>query len=638
MAISANFSTTQPSLLLDFANTATLDPRVTFTRSVPATYYDNHTSTLAEQNSFVQSNNFATTWSLVNIATPTQGATDPFGGATAWTLDEGTATGTHNIYQAVGMQSQFSYTYTLSVYAQNVTGQYVQLSFYSALAGAAASAIFDLSTGTVANSSGSYPVTGTACVLVPSTTWYRCSLSVTIPVSAYIGAFSLRIAMTNATTLPSTLGYLNSYTGTSRTINIYGAQFEQRASTTIYTPTTTSPVVNFIPTLQTAAINVPRFDYDPVTRQAVGLMVEQQSTNLTTQSQTFSSWITGGSSTVTNNVNIAPNGTLTTSSLIPTAAAGNHYLYLNSALGSGTFTFSVYAKAAGYPRLGIRVYDGSAYQIRVTFDLSNGTIALLESGTATITSVGNGWYRCTGTGYSAAGSMGSIAGWTIESLPAGLTVQASFTGDGYSGAYIWGAQIEALPFASSYIATTTAATVRTADLAVMTGTNFSSWFNSGQGTFYTDSNSDILNAYIARSTYNQNAKSTFALLSGGDTLLTANIYVRANSTYNVAQFIYAGSGTDITPSIADTINISINIDKITAYINNQSQLYGISAVGQIAALTTNGGRSGGNSYANANSMTIGYNSGYFAAFSGHIKKLAFYPAQLTNAQIQNLTL
>jgi hypothetical protein len=624
MAISANFSTTQPSLLLDFANTTTLDPRVTFTRSVPATYYDNHTSTLAEQNLFLYSQDFTNNyWKAFSAVTATGNAiAAPDGTVTATQIAANLAASNNGSFENTIGAPVGS---TITVYAK--AGNVNYLAIGSANSNAWAS--FNLSTGATGNSFAC-----TTSIVSVGSGWYRC-------VMANITSALTRVMFAMKSTDVTGDPWSNGTVAIGDYIYVWGAQLEQRTAPTAYNLTTTSQVVNYIPTLQTAAINVPRFDYDPVTRQAVGLMVEQQSTNLTTQSQTFSTGWTTTQLTAINNTVIAPNGTLTGTNIIPAAVSNIHGIQFTPNLGSGTFTYSVYAKAAGYPRLGLRVYDGTAYQIRVTFDLSNGTVVLLEAGTATITSVGNGWYRCTGTGVSASGTMGATAGWVIESLPAGVTVQTVFTGDGYSGAYIWGAQIEALPFASSYIATTTASTVRTADLAVMTGTNFSSWFNSGQGTFYTDSNSDILNAYIARLTYNVGSKTTFALTTDSNyisTIVTTTVNVRGNNSYTVGQFIYTGGGTDFGGSIQNTILIPTNIDKIATYINNPAQLYAISAVGQISAVTTNGGRPGGNSYANANMMNIGYNSGYQAAFSGHIKKLAFYPAQLTNAQIQNLTL
>jgi len=192
--------------------------------------------------------------------------------------------------------------------------------------------------------------------------------------------------------------------------------------------------------LQTAVTNAPRFDHNPATGESLGLLVEEARTNVWLYSEQFDQWFNGTTLTVTANAGTSPNGTTTANKIIPSVVSGNHYVTNFATRGSGTFTFSVYAKANGYPRLGLRVYDGTAYQIKVTFDLSAGTVVLLESGTASITPVGNGWYRCSGTGTSASGNMGAVAGWVIESLPTTTTVQQSFAGDGTSGALLWGAQ------------------------------------------------------------------------------------------------------------------------------------------------------------------------------------------------------
>jgi hypothetical protein len=589
MTISANFSTTQPSLLLDFANTATLDPRVTFSRSTPAVYYDKNTNAIAEQNTYIQSNNFATSWILTNIATPAQGATDPFGGASAWTLDEGTATGTHNIYQGMVMQNQVSYTYTLSVYAQNVTGQYVQLSFYSAIAGSAASAIFDLSTGTVANSAGGYPVTGTTCVLVPSTTWYRCSLSATIPVAAYIGGFSARIAMTNATTLPSTLGYLNSYTGTSRTINIYGAQFEQHPFVGLYTPTTTTTVTNTIPQLLSAAINVPRFDYDPITRQALGLVTELQSPNLFTYSSDFSNaaW-TKTALNLTPNIIVAPDGTLTGSKISSSSGTWTSGLISTGSLSVASSSISVYAKAAEAPIIQIATYNYGNFQcyFDLTTGVSNGTAGF----TRTMTDVGNGWWRCTVSGTLTAGGNFIFIPMAVNSglNPAPIG----------QGIYIWGAQLENSTFTSSYISTTTAAAVRTRDNAFITGTNFTSWYSQVQGTLYAEA---ALNATTGNTNYCAAVIDNTAQTAPYTRVINVSGSLAANINYKGA-VTYSQSGTGLS------------------YFNGVSSASGGSATVQLPATQ----------------LAIGIWISIYA-WTYRVKKIAYYPVALTATQLSALT-
>jgi hypothetical protein len=147
--------------------------------------------------------------------------------------------------------------------------------------------------------------------------------------------------------------------------------------------------------------------------------------------------------TVTANTGgLAPDGTTTAEKVIPSTNNIAHGIYQAGAFGAGTFTFSAYAKAAGYPRLGLRVFDGAAYQLRATFDISAGSIVSTEAGVAFITSVGNGWYfiGCRGT---TAANMGTTTGWVLEPLNAGSVVQGAFAGDGTSGALLWQVQVVA---------------------------------------------------------------------------------------------------------------------------------------------------------------------------------------------------
>jgi hypothetical protein len=110
--------------------------------------------------------------------------------------------------------------------------------------------------------------------------------------------------------------------------------------------------------------------------------------------------------------------------------------------------------------------------------LSNGTLINLGSGTSggKIENAGNGWYRC--SLYQASG---------IIALSLGLLNNSgtiSYAGDGTSGAYFWGAQLEDAAYATSYIPTTTASVTRVADAASKTG--ISSLIGQTEGTMFAD--------------------------------------------------------------------------------------------------------------------------------------------------------
>jgi hypothetical protein len=148
----------------------------------------------------------------------------------------------------------------------------------------------------------------------------------------------------------------------------------------------------------------------------------------------------------------APDGTSNAVKLVPSTVLGLHGGYGGNTF-TGENTLSIYAKAAGYKRLGFRVWDGSLYQMRVTFDVEAGTVVLLEAGTAGMEEVEGypGWWRVWITGSS--GVLMGIHG--IEVLNDSSTVQTAYSGDGTSGMYLFGLQCVEGDQPGYYVKTTT---------------------------------------------------------------------------------------------------------------------------------------------------------------------------------------
>jgi hypothetical protein len=158
----------------------------------------------------------------------------------------------------------------------------------------------------------------------------------------------------------------------------------------------------------------------------------------------------------------APDATTTANSLIESSATGLHYVqqFSPTLVSGNTYTISVYLKAGtrtwGYIGLPSGVFGAtSAY-----FNLSTGAVGTVVGGTAAITSVGSGWYRCSITKAATAGAGGNIL---IATATADNTV--SYTGDGTSNILVWGAQLEIGTSAFTYIPTTTTAVYGTPTLS-----------------------------------------------------------------------------------------------------------------------------------------------------------------------------
>jgi hypothetical protein len=227
--------------------------------------------------------------------------------------------------------------------------------------------------------------------------------------------------------------------------------------------------------IQRATTNVPRFDHDPLSRQSLGLLSEVERVNLLLRSEEFQTTWAPTLSSVTVNTERAPSGTLTADTL----ATNNGTTIINAyvsqditkAASATTYTYSVYAKQGGLNSITLVAHQASDLGNRgiVGVSLVNGSITTAASAVGTFTAASAvvipfdaGWYRIALTFTT---STETLLRLRISARDATAT-----TGDGTSGIYLWGAQLEAASSASTYIPTTTATVTRTADSAVIDGT------------------------------------------------------------------------------------------------------------------------------------------------------------------------
>lgn len=169
--------------------------------------------------------------------------------------------------------------------------------------------------------------------------------------------------------------------------------------------------------------------------------------NLFSYSNDFSNAVWIKAQSLLTPVNIAaPDGTLTAIKLVEgTQPTAYHQLYQSYAATDITkpVTFSFYAKAAELTKVNIM-----ANWLTVGhFDLANGTAT---GAGRTITPVGNGWYRCSVTGTPPDTTSRTYVVQLINS-----SGQEQYTGNGVSGVYVWGAQLEIGSVATAYQGTLT---------------------------------------------------------------------------------------------------------------------------------------------------------------------------------------
>ena len=171
--------------------------------------------------------------------------------------------------------------------------------------------------------------------------------------------------------------------------------------------------------------------------------------NLLTYSEQFDNAVWNKTSTtVTPNAAIAPDGTTTADKLIADTSNAVHALNFTSNSVLGACTRTVYAKAGEVSRIEVSAYYPSTDYAAAIFNLSSGTVVFTTAGdTATISSISDGWYRCSLT--TTRGGSTNFGSFSIRPNIGGGQ-NGAFTGDGTSGIYIWGAQLEVGSTASTY--------------------------------------------------------------------------------------------------------------------------------------------------------------------------------------------
>jgi hypothetical protein len=288
----------------------------------------------------------------------------------------------------------------------------------------------------------------------------------------------------------------------------------------------------------------PRFTHD-TDGTALGLLVEPAATNLLLRSQEFdNAWWTKGASTISANAAVAPNGETTADKLVESGTTSAFTVQRPPAV-TGSHTFSVFAKAAERTWLSMRftgTTNSDAY-----FNLSTGAVGTSSGCTASVVDFGDGWYRCIVTA-----TVAGIGDQVVIRL-ASANNTALYAGDGSSGAYIWGAQIEAGSVATSYIPTFGVTRSRSADVCTIEGDEFTARVRQDAGTmlvgFRFNDGGVSTNRYPA--TIESNGDNRHGVLVvGGSNLLYADIREAGVNQATWIMLNNAVAGTEYTAALA----------------------------------------------------------------------------------------
>jgi hypothetical protein len=323
-------------------------------------------------------------------------------------------------------------------------------------------------------------------------------------------------------------------------------------------------------------------------RESLGLLHEEERTNLLTYSAQFdaAAWNraaeTGGS--VSAGSSTSPDGGTNADTYTRATETGS-FAFLRQVVSgdaSQALTFSVYIRAAT--------------SLTTQMVISNLTVTTLKSEELSVTTV---WQRFS---FSIAASALTDTG----------SIGVGFVGGSDGDQLIlWGAQLEAGSFPTTYIPTTSAAVTRTADSVSITGSNFSGFYNQSEGTLY----AEVRTAVVA---------TTRGMLAASNTVNESINLYRAGSDVYGEIFdggVLTGTQTVANSGEASKAAIAYKLNDVATAANGA-----ISAVDTSVTIPTPNELQIGNTY-----------GGNLYPLNGHIRRIAYWPTRRTNAELQSIT-
>jgi hypothetical protein len=553
-------------------------------------------------NLVLQSNAFSTTWSPIANTLASGSAISPSGALDGWLFSDTTASSTHNIFQSITWTAT---AYTFSIYAKYNTHRWI-----GARIGATGNQFFgswDLQNGVV----GSFTAGATIGMQAVGNGWYRLTLTATLTTA---GSANFLLYLNNADSA-SALTYAGSGTGSY----IYGTQIEQSSTVGEYVPTTST--IN----------SAPRFDHNPTTGESLGLLPEEARTNSIANNTgvgvvagipgtlpTNWTWNTaGGASTEvlgtgTENgisyVDVRLFGTLTSAPSIQFVA--------NTAIAAATgqtWTESVYCKiislVSGTPDPRLRIVERSgagSYLIEgnQVFTPGISSASLVTSRFTFTRTLTNAL-----TGYAVPAILFNQSSGAID-----ITLRIGLP------------QLEQGAFATSVIPTTTATVTRAADVASITGSNFSSWYNQTEGTVFAEFSA-----------------TTNGINNTGGNAFPFVYDINSAGAPNSEHFLIVSNGYG--PGVSHGVNVSGSSQATSLFATSLGNLtvkktaagYQANNFGFVlnaAAVQTD---TSGTVPLTPDRFCIGSQNASGNFFTGPIKRLTYWPTRLSNTTLQQIT-
>ena len=373
----------------------------------------------------------------------------------------------------------------------------------------------------------------------------------------------------------------------------------RRGPTPTFTRASSGTFVGSDGLIQSAGNNVARFDHDLSTLECKGLLIEESRTNLIIQSENFgaASWSKGGSN-ITVNTQTAPDGNVTADTLNVTTPFAN--VLGTSAIGvvaGQSYTASFWCKR------------GTATDLKYSVRNEN-NFSMIVPETSYYSQTSTEWRRIS-------------LSFVIPTGCSSIVVRINNNSSSLGTVHFWGAQLEAGLFLTSYIPTTTASVIRSADVCSITGSAFSGFYNTTEGSFAT---SQIFNAplvsgagqivFDVNDTTNSNRTRAFRFNTTG--------FVGFSSTAGNIQDVTITGSTAIAAGVVTKFAGCMKANDFAIYFNNVLQGVDTTAV-MLSAPTA---------------FTLGEVSSGTPGklpLNGTILSIRYYKKRLPNAKLQALT-
>ena len=358
-----------------------------------------------------------------------------------------------------------------------------------------------------------------------------------------------------------------------------------------------------------ASNNVPRFDHDPTTGESLGLLIEESRTNLVTYSENFVGNYNLTNVTLNANSTISPSGDLDATTVTATLGAATGIEYSQSFSNLVNYTISLFVKRkSGSNTFEIRSAGGGTSRISASFSLENETSSYLNQATSSsIISYPNGWFKC-----SVSGPISSDENRIL--FLNGMTLNEEF--------YIWGSQLEAGSFPTSYIPTSGSTVTRAVEYGHTSNMDF---YNQNEGSVVSEIKLLDYGSIGGKVIWSLNQAGGF-----GEGIYFVSEDGLNNISYSVQNSGSQFSGGSFTPNNFIKSAIGLKENSMINYFDGSL----VGSEDTSGTIPNNIGRLviGNNAWGNSFGGSNGLNPG-----NCHIKSFAYYNKRLTNAQLQSLT-